>query len=396
VSRLEDRIKAGQTSLAFEEHFGYLRSLLRELKVSQASQMLVFSKTSLQHRRIGPRTPRSIYFNEDVYIGFCQQGDVLEVSAVDPTLGTVFYTLDQKPADRPRFARHSDTCLICHGSSRNDGIPGHVVRSVYPDREGYGIFSSGAFRIDHTTPLEKRWGGWYVTGTSGKQKHMGNLIVEDRNLQPEQLDLAAGSNVTDLGTRLQTAAYLTPYSDIVALMVLEHQAGMHNLITRAGYLTRIAMHDGEELNKALGRPLDYVSESTSSRIKNAGEPLVQYLLMSGEAPLSAPVVGTSPFAREFAQNGPRDRLGRSLRDLDLHQRLFRYPCSYLIYSPAFDGLPDPVRQYVLQRLWDILEGKDASAEFKHLSSDDRRAIREILQATKPNLPPCWKPLGKQS
>src|SRR5262245_14665028 len=84
VSRLIERIGAGGVTLAHEPRFGYLRALLSELNVPVSSQMLVFSKTSLQRHRISPRTPRALYFSDDVYVGFCQQGDVLEISAVDP------------------------------------------------------------------------------------------------------------------------------------------------------------------------------------------------------------------------------------------------------------------------------------------------------------------------
>jgi hypothetical protein len=389
VSRMQARIEAGQVMLAFDDRFGYLRALLRELNVPVSSQMLVFSKTSLQHHRISPQRPRAIFFNDEAYVGFCQHGDVLEISAVDPGLGMVFYTLDQKGPAKPRFTRQQDTCLICHGSSANEGLPGNIVRSVYPDAEGYGILSSGSFRVDQSTPLKQRWGGWYVTGTSGKQRHLGNLILQEKR-RPEEIDNLAGVNVTDLKGRFRTAAYLSPHSDIVALMVLEHQAEMHNRITRANLLTRKALFDEAEMNKALGRPVDYRSESTSSRIKNAGEPLVKYMLFSGEAKLTDRVHGTSAFAEEFVQRGPRDSRGRSLRDLNLQQRLFAYPCSYLIYSAVFEALPVQVKDYVMQRLWAVLTGKDSSEDFAHLSQVDRRAILEILLATKPNRPGYWK------
>jgi hypothetical protein len=389
VARLQEQIDAGRVALTHEAKLGYLRSLLHELHVPESSQVLVFSKTSMQRNRIAPATPRALYFNDDTYVGFCQRGNVLEVAAVDPHLGTVFYTLGQKPAAKPQFTRQSDVCLICHASSSNQGFPGQLLRSVYADGDGFPILSAGSFRIDQTSPLKQRWGGWYVTGTSGKQAHLGNLIVRDER-PPEQIDNAAGLNVTDLSSRFRTSAYLAGHSDIVALMVLEHQAEMHNLIGRAGFLTRIALHEEAEINKALGRPADYRSESTTSRFQSAGEPLVKYLLFSGEAQLTEKVQGTSAFAKEFVQRGPRDARGRSLRDLDLQRRLFTYPCSYLIYSAAFDALPGPVKNYVLHRLWDVLSGKDTSAEFAHLSAADRCAILEILLGTKPGLPSYWQ------
>jgi hypothetical protein len=389
ITRLQQRIEAGQASLKYEPNFGYLRSLLRELGVPESSQTLVFSKTSLQRHRIGPTRPRSLFFNDEVFIGFCQRGDVLEVTVADPGLGAVFYTLDQKQPDKPRFTRQNDTCLICHGSSANQGMPGNLVRSVYPDQDGLPILSMGSHRIDQSSPLAQRWGGWYVTGTSGKQTHLGNCTLKDHQ-EPEGVDNSRNINLTDLHDRFKTSSYLTPHSDIVALMVLEHQAEMHNLLIRANLQTRIALYEEASINKALGRPADYRSETTVSRIRSAGEPLVKYLLFSGEATLTDRVKGTSKFTEEFAQRGPRDGQGRSVRDLDLEHRLFKYPCSYLIYSAAFDALPAPMKDYVYGRLWDVLSGKDTSPEFAHLSSADRQAIRDILVATKPNLPANWR------
>jgi hypothetical protein len=389
VSRLEQRIAAGQAKLTYEDRLGYLPSLLRELKVPVSSQTLVFSKTSLQRERIKPGTPRAVYFGDDAYVGYCQNGTVLEVAAIDPQLGSVFYSLDQEKADRPQFTRQSDTCLICHAGSMNQGFPGLLVRSVYADADGFPVLASGSYRTDQGSPLEQRWGGWYVSGTSGKQRHMGNLVVRGRR-RPEDIDNTPNLNVTNLAKYCKTDRYPSPHSDIVALMVLEHQAQMHNLVTRANFQTRIALREEAELNKALGRPADYRSESTTSRINSAGEPLVKYLLFSGETKLTDRVTGTSGFAEEFARRGPRDARGRSLRDFDLQTRLFKYPCSYVIYSASFDALPEAVKDYVLRRVYDVLSGKDAGADFAHLSAADRQAILEILRETRPNLPAYWR------
>ena len=301
----------------------------------------------------------------------------------------MFYSLSQKEIEKPHFLRQTDNCLICHASSFNQGYPGHLVRSVFADGLGLPILASGTYRIDHSSPLKQRWGGWYVTGASGKQTHLGNMIVRG-NRRPEDIDNSPNVNVANLDRYFRTSPYLTPHSDIVALMVLEHQTEMHNRIARANFLTRIALRDEAEFNKALGRSADYRSESTVSRIKNAGEPVVKYMLFAEEAQLTDPVKGTSGFAEEFVRRGPRDGRGRSLRNLDLKHRLFAYPCSYLIYSEAFDALPAPVKDYVLRRLWDVLGGKDTSKEFAHLSAEDRQSIREILRATKTNLPDYWK------
>jgi hypothetical protein len=389
VSRLQQRLAAGKVKLTHDKKSGYLRSVLRELQVPVSSQMLVYSKTSLQRNRISPRTPRALYFNDDAYVGYCSGGDVLELSAVDPQLGTVFYTLEQDADKMPRFARQTDRCTLCHSSSQTQGVVGHVVRSVFSDPSGYPILSAGTYRVDQTTAIEKRWGGWYVTGTHGKQEHLGNLIVRTRTVE-QPVDNKAGLNVTDLGDRFERSAYLSGHSDIVALLVMEHQTDAQNYLTRANFDTRQALHAEQSLNKEMNLPATHRWKSTDSRIRSAGEDLLKVLLFSEEAPLSGKVRGTSTFAADFSKRGLRDKQGRSLRDFDLEKRLFRYPCSYLIYSKSFDALPAPVRDYVLERLRKVLTGADKGKEFDHLSAIDREAIREILVATKPNLPASWR------
>jgi hypothetical protein len=388
ISRLQMQLDEGKTHLDFDDRRGYLDSVLAALDIPRSSQTLVFSKTSLQRHRIAPRTPRAIYFNDDVYIGFCQHGDVLEASAADPELGAVFYTLNQEVAKKPVFFRQNDNCLSCHGSSSTKGVPGHLIRSVYTDRDGFPVLSMGTHRIDHTSPIEKRWGGWYVTGTHGEQAHLGNLVV-DSHQQRDPVDNVAGQNVTSLEKRINTSSYLTEHSDLIALMVLEHQVEAHNLLTRANFHTREALHAETRLNKDLGEPEGHRWESTNIRIKSPCEALVKYLLFSGEAPLTGKLTGSSDFAAEFSHRGPRDSQGRSLRDFDLERRMFRYPCSYLIYSRSFDALPAEAKDLVLKRMWEVLSGADRSREFSHLSDDDRNSILEILRSTKPGLPEYW-------
>lgn len=388
VSKLQERLNREEATLEFDPHFGYLKALLKELGVPSSSQTLVFSKTSLQRNRITSRTPRSLYFNDETYIGFCQQGDVLEISAVDPQLGAVFYTLDQEPAEQPQFVRQTDNCLICHGSSQTRGVPGHLLRSVFADASGSPILSAGTYRIDQTSPFEQRWGGWYVTGQHGAQRHLGNLVIRDQKVQ-EPVDNSAGHNIVDLSSRLRIDDLLTPHSDLVALLVLEHQAMAHNLLTHAAFTVRQALHYEQALNRELKEPADHRWPSTTSRIKSAGEPLVKYLLFSGEARLTEPVRGSCDFASEFAAHGPRDAQGRSLREFDLQTRVFRYPCSYLITSPSFLAMHDEMKSYIWTRFAEILSGRDPSPEFAHLSRADRQAVWEILRETHPQLPAGW-------
>lgn len=380
VAQLADKLPFGTAKLAWDAKHGYLLSVLQQLEIPLSSQTLVFSKTSLQISRITPSTPRAIYFNDDVYVGWVQHGQVLEISAADPVLGGTFYTLDQSETNSPRIRRETAHCLQCHGSTHTRRSPGHMVRSVYPDAGGRPVYRLGTHLSDDTSPFEERWGGWYVTGTHGAQRHMGNVLLHDEKVS-EQLDVEAGANLTDLSSLINTTPYLTPHSDIVALMVLQHQTTMHNILTASNHAGQLTARDVEVMNRALERPLDFESESTARRYASAAEKVVQGLLFCGEQRLTDQVTGTSGFAEEFANRGPFDDQGRSLRQFDLQTRLFRYPCSFLIYSDSFKSLPDGVLKLVWQRLDEVLSGRDTNPVFDHLTPGDRQAIREILAAT---------------
>ena len=379
IALLQQKIDSGEVKLEWDEKHGWLPSVLEQLKILHSSQLLVFSKTSLQLTKISPRKPRVLYFNDEVYVGSVQSGDLLEVSAVDPQQGAIFYALDQKDSDKPKFNRSDNDCLTCHQNRRTQDVPGYLVRSVYPAKNGHPHFELGTTTTDQTTDFHERFGGWYVTGKHGELRHRGNTIA-DKEAQPP-IDPEQGANVTDLTSRLNTDHYLTKHSDMVALMVLEHQAQMHNFITKANYEARQTQHYDATWNKILKRPDDHRSEVTQRRIEAAGEKLLRYLLFSGEFKLTSPIEGTSEFAAQFATLGPTDSEGRSLRQFDLKTRLFKYPCSFLIYGEAFAALPANIRGYIDGRLDEILSGKDQSPAFSHLSPEDRAAIREILKET---------------
>lgn len=387
VARLQKKIASGEVKLNFNDEHGYLDSVLRALNVPLESQVLVFSKTSFQAPRISPRMPRALYFNDDVSIGFVRGGDVVEVAAHDPKQGIIFYTLDQEATASPKFERR-DTCLQCHQSGATLGVPGILVSSVYPEPSGMPLFQNGTLLVTQTRPISERWGGWYVTGTHGEMKHRGNAVVKDKS-KPDVLETENTQNQTDLTGRFDTGAYLSPYSDIAALLVLEHQTHMTNLITRVGFETRMAEMSSRVINKALGEPEDKLSESSTRRINNAAEELLEYMLFSGEAKITDQIRGNSGFAETFAKIGPRDKQGRSLRDFDMNSRIFKYPCSYMIYSESFDSMPELARERIMRRLWEVLTTDETKPAFAHLSASDRKAILEIITATKTNLPSWW-------
>lgn len=382
ISRLDDALQSGRATLAHDPRFGYLPALLKALEVPASSQMLVYSKTSLQRHRITPRTPRALYFNDDVYIGYCHDGDVLELSVADDELGTVYYSLAQDGEAEPRLVRQTENCLICHAATATRQVPGHLARSVYVDASGLPMLASSTYRTDYTSPFDQRWGGWYVTGTHGSQRHLGNYVHRNYE-QPERTDKSAEQNVTSLADRFDVTNYPTPHSDLIALMVHEHQITFHNAVVYANFMTRQATHYETTLNAGLGEPTGTRWESTGRRIESGCEPLVECLFFCEETPLTDPLRGTTSYADDFVKQGPRDDRGRSLRDFDLKRRMFRYPCSYLIYTSAFRNLPLEAWQYVRRRMHEVLDGKDKSGKFDHLSQEDRRAIREILTATLP-------------
>ena len=393
IARLQKQIDAGTVKLTFDPQHGYLPSVLQALDIPPASQGLVFSKTSLQVDHIAPWTPRAIYFNDEVYVGWVQGGPIMEVASADPKLGAVFYTLDQRPSADPQFKRRFTTCLQCHDSSSSTGgVPGFIMRSTFVDRLGYPVSTLVPQTTDQT-PLSQRWGGWYVTGTTGPLLYPGNITapvaahdIDDPARSLAQIKLGPNVNLTSLTGLVDTRPYLRPTSDVVALMVLAHQTYVHDLITIAGYQTRKALYD-EQLQEIMNgsKPAGGGHlPSTTVQIDGIGEQLVRAMLFVHEAPFDGPIRGNSRFAVDFMSRGPRDRQGRSLRDFDLKTRLFKYPLSYLIYSDSFNALPDIVKEYVYRRLRQVLTGEDRNPDFDSLSAADRQAILQILDETKPD------------
>jgi hypothetical protein len=364
VIKLQQQIEQGKANLVYEQDHGYLKSVLKLLDIPVSSQTLVFSKTSFQYPKISPAHPRALYFNDDVYVGSVHEGKEIEIVSFDARQGAIFYLLHEQKADKPAFQRAELDCTQCHIAAGTRGVPGVLLRSVNPTSTGTLVTGAPSFITDQESPLNERWGGWYVSGS------------------------LAGASMSNATAAYDPAAYLAPGSDQVALLVLGHQTQMHNLITLTNYKTRLALYANAPTPDA---PLP---ENTRRQFERPAEQLLRYLLFINETPLpnldAKQAIASSAFAREFAARGTRDSKGRSLRDFDLETRIFRYPCSYLIYSDAFDALPEPSRTYVYHRLLEILSGRDQSPEFSTLSVTDRQAILEILLETKQGLPDEWK------
>jgi hypothetical protein len=387
VSQLEQELEQGKATLVYEPEHGYLRSVLQLLQVPIDSQTLVFSKTSFQYPKISPEHPRALYFNDDIYVGSVHEGKAIEIVSFDPRQGAIFYLLDERNVEKPAFQRAELDCTQCHIAAGTRGIPGVLLRSVYPTTTGTLVPGTRALITDQESPWSERWGGWYVTGDLAGGTNMGNAVLEDGKSTPTP--------------KFDSTPYLSPDSDVVAHLVLAHQTQMHNLITLTNYKTRLALYSQADHSASAAPPSTdpapaeaTLPEATRRQFERPAEQLLRYLLFANEAPLpggsSKQRVGaSSSFAKEFAARGPRDSKGRSLRDLDLTTRIFRYPCSYLVYSDSFAALPEPARTYVYHRLLEVLSGQDQSQDFARLTAADRQAVLEILLDTQHGLPQEW-------
>jgi hypothetical protein len=367
VAQLNRRLQDGQIELKRDGTAGYLRSVLDALDVPIDSQMMVFEPDSVQARRISAGNPRALFFNDDVAVGWVR-GGFIELAAQDPRQGVVFYSLDQSFVGQPSFTRRNE-CLTCHFAYASSGVPGMLVRSARQ------------FSVTHRVPFEKRWGGWYVTGQHGSLHHLGNTDLQHLYDDPPP---SGTSNWPSLDSKFDTSGYPTKYSDIVALTVFEHQMHMMNLLTRIGWEARVDEYRARVQLQARG-PGDDPSDKTVP-MDDAAKEVVDYMLFVDEAPIPQPIRGSTTFAERFADRGPRDSRGRSLRQLDLNRRLLLYPCSYMIYSRQFEQLPTAAKSAIYRRLWRVLSGQERGEPYARLARADRTAIVEILRDTKPDLP----------
>jgi hypothetical protein len=352
VEALEAKLEKGEIKFRYApDGHGYLKSVLEALQVSPQSQVLPFTKSSLQFDRISPSTPRAVYFNDDVAVGAVHPGGLIEIIANDRRGGIVFYTLDNNTPGQPHLQEESGRCIACHGMV-NAVTPGWIVANITATPDGMPQIMNPAHPFDftdQTRPFEDRWGGWYVTGATQNMHHLGNVTAPD----PEKpFDLPQGRTLASLSGRFDPAHALNPGSDIVALMTLEHQTGFINRL----YVLNMRYSDA------------------------ALDDLVQYMTFASEVPLPGPITGDSGFTADFAKRGPHDNAGRSLRSFDLKTRLFRYPLSYMVYSTAFGTLKPEIRDKLYRRLYDTLKAKGA---------DGADAI-VILAQTKSGLPDFWK------
>jgi hypothetical protein len=379
MALLAEDWQEGRNLIQDTRPLGFLRELLAKLDVPEESQVLVFSKTSHQNNLISPQTPRALYFSDEIYVGYVHGGQI-EVITPDPRLGPVFYLIEfPRAGGIPRAVRDS-SCLSCHASARTEGVPGMLVRSVVPAADGRPILRLGTHLTTHASPLEERWGGWYVTGTHEDVLHMGNITATDAD---DTLDMEAGANWQTLDGKIDTSRYLRPTSDIVALMVLEHQCRMHNLLTKASMEYRRALWSARIVIPDLD---EAATDTLPHRVaSSAADAIVREMLFVDEA-LPGPfgVEGDPAFQVAFTRNAPKCPDGRSLKDFRLSGRIFMHRCSYMIHTTVFASLPNKVRDRVHARLCGILlDDAGGDENFAQIGSRERQRIAAILDANHP-------------
>ena len=383
----------GQGKLKFNDtsEKAFLHSLLDKIEVPLESQVLVFSRTSFQNDLINPHRPRAIYFSDNFYVGWVQGGSI-EIASMDPELGPIFYRMSTPfgRQDKPLIVCDAQ-CLNCHGSSRTDGYPGMIVRSVYPNSIGSPIFGAGTRRTDHSSPINERWGGWFVTGESAGKRHQGNIYYKEGAPGEAIPVMDYGANLKTLGKAFDTSKYLAPTSDIVGLMVLEHQVMAHNAIIRAHLNTKRWLYIDGNVGKHTDRPAGQIGSASLGYFDRGANDLLRVLLFSDEANLEIwGVEGGEAFQQSFAEGALRDAEGQSLRDLQLLSRLFKNRLSYMIYSSSFEHLHPVMKKAFYKKLWQSLHGKGEAKVIGHLGEKERSRILKILLATKKDLPAYWK------
>jgi len=387
VAALADKLASGELQLEWRTPRGYFDAFLEALQIDPASQVLVFSKTSLQYQKISWQKPRGIYFNDNTWIGFVQDSDVIEITTMDDKLGAVFYVFHNQRNSKQPVERLNHKCLVCHDSNgtMGGGIPLLLARSALYDVNGNQVQDfSGIGNTTDQTPLAERWGGWFVTGQHGTQTHLGNLQLPDASAVARVQEHLLGNldTLEDQGL-FDTSQYPRATSDLVALMVMEHQVTVLNQLTYVKFKAPAVLSRANMQEALQATHWDALSERAQRALTRMLDKVVDLLLLQGSITLVEPISGNPQFRAWFEAQGPHDAQGRSLRQLDLDTRLFRYPLSYIVQTPEFANLPPYARDYLWRELMAILSGQKAHPAVAGVAAEDLRSTLEILAATSP-------------
>ena len=318
----------GQIKLDHSSELNFLKSLLKELNIPESSQLQLFSTTSLQLGLINPSNPRSLYFNESIYIGYIPGGKI-EVISIDPEHGAVFYIFKVPSKKQPLTITPTKRCMNCHADRELSGIPGLIIKSVLPGVNGGSLDSYRTGQPGHDVPYKDRFGGWYITDLLDPADHSNvlgfykNGTIEKKNvlaLQKKSTHLFPNSN-----------------SEVLTHLIFDHQAGFVNRAIKSNYLLRLTQLpdnlDEHQLN-----------------FKKSISDLVKYSLFDKEPNLSLKINQNSHFKTDFLITPHKLKTGESLRELDLKTRLFKYRCSFMLFSDFFKNNPPEIKKVVYKEI----------------------------------------------
>lgn len=393
VSSFLAKLNRGEIAVNEANGKPLLTRLLKEFEIPKSSQVLVFTKTSLQRDQVSAQNPRALYFNEDVYLGW-MPGARIEVASIEPTVGPIFYL--QRPLDRSkdRLFRRNRGCLGCHAGSATNFIPGLLGQSTYPTLSGRSVGVVRTFeRVGHDIPYQERWGGWMVTGLGLERlPHMANAIATRTPGGGHQLERKTeGAKAQDLDVFFPHTTHLVPGSDFLAMLAHDHQISAHYYMNVAQYKLRQALFDNQMAQDSGNETFALMKRSSKKDIDESIGWLLRYFLFANEAPLGGNVIqGHGKYRVDFMANKRVSRSGKSLKDLDLKDRFLKYRLSYMIYSNAFEGLQKALKDEFYTQLWIILTEPEGVKGYKHLSEEEKAAIIEIVADTKKGLPKIWR------
>lgn len=371
-TRLIGDFESGKLEFDKQSGKAFISSLLEHLEIPASSQLLVFSRTSLQTRKISGSNPRAMYFNENVYVGYIPGGKV-EIISLDPEVGAIFYIFDIPKSEELPVIERSGRCMNCHAVALTRRVPGLSTRSVIPGSNWGKLVAFHDKEIGHQIPLGDRFGGWHVTGDPGISDHKGNLTGER----------VGGNIITEAiepGTEFDWSAYLTETSDILPHLLLEHQSGFMNMALEASYRTRAYQYIGK----------GEIKPEHAEVLHDLADELVRYLLFADEAEFpEGGIQVDAQYREDFLADRREASNGLSLKDLDLESRLFKHRCSYLIYSDVFQANSDLFKQQVYKILGEAIGTETPDPDFAYLSATEKKAIRSILKETLNDLPDDW-------
>jgi hypothetical protein len=372
-AELQEKVQKGEVKLDTTNDKAFLTSLLEALNIPISSQIMVFSASSLQSEIINPRNPRSLYFNEDTYIGWVPNG-LVEIIAADPEMGPIFYVYDRlRPGGPVPGVQRSTKCMNCHAGNATRRLPGLIAESLLVSQAGSSLETYRRDVQGHQIPLEDRFGGWHLTGDHNLSSHKANVMGLARNGKIEKTAVPPGQ-FSDLGL------HLLPTSDILPHLIHEHQIGFENRLVYAIYTVRQLKHENRGM----------LGGAAKAEIEERAQELARYIMFADEAKFpSRGITGDPAYAQDFLRDRKVTKAGLSLKDFDMKTRMFKHRCSFMLYTDTWKQAPKELKERIYYHMALYLR-EQPDSQHAHLSPPERMAIRGILKETMTDLPAWWR------